>query len=247
MRLFLSRSTFFEFLDASSHLYKRVCLSACRSVRPSVCPSVSPSLVIFEGEKYAYEAHLAPCIRPCFLLTSFLLSITSFLPFPSLFSAVFGVFYFLIFILLPSAGGILMSPAISVCFPVFIFIQGPGFEWKTTSCPNEHVFPHDQLSPEDVNRSSRWHMNFNITPDVDWCQMSRNFNKNGCQMSKDAWSQQMSADLVQRTMEQKHLSPGRRSLWQIETDWDICLFLAEALFKRLLKSFIGIETTRRIS
>ena len=34
-------------------------------VRPSVRPSVCPSRVIFEGEKYAYKAHLVPCIRPC--------------------------------------------------------------------------------------------------------------------------------------------------------------------------------------
>ena len=31
-----------------------------------VRPSVRPSRVIFEGEKYAYQAHLVPCIRPCF-------------------------------------------------------------------------------------------------------------------------------------------------------------------------------------
>ena len=30
-----------EFLDAFSHLYKRVCPSVCLSVRGSVCPSVS--------------------------------------------------------------------------------------------------------------------------------------------------------------------------------------------------------------
>ena len=32
-----------HFLDASSHLYKRVCPSVCRSV----CPSVGPSRIIF--------------------------------------------------------------------------------------------------------------------------------------------------------------------------------------------------------
>ena len=32
------------FLDASSHLYKRVCPSVRRSVGPSVCPSVRPSV-----------------------------------------------------------------------------------------------------------------------------------------------------------------------------------------------------------
>ena len=37
------------------------------SVRRSVGPSVGPSRVIFKGEKYAYQAHLVPCIRPCFL------------------------------------------------------------------------------------------------------------------------------------------------------------------------------------
>ena len=35
-----------HFLDAPSHLYKKVC--------PSVRSSVGPSPVIFEGEKYAY-------------------------------------------------------------------------------------------------------------------------------------------------------------------------------------------------
>ena len=49
---------FFFFLDAPSHLYKRS------------CPSVRPSGVIFEGKKYAYQAHLVPCIRPCFFLSS---------------------------------------------------------------------------------------------------------------------------------------------------------------------------------
>ena len=34
----------FPFLDASSHLYKRVCPSVCRSVRPSVRPSVRRSV-----------------------------------------------------------------------------------------------------------------------------------------------------------------------------------------------------------
>ena len=35
---------FVQFLDASSHLYKRVCPSVRRSVGPSVCPSVRPSV-----------------------------------------------------------------------------------------------------------------------------------------------------------------------------------------------------------
>ena len=47
-------------LDAPSHLYTRSC--------PSVRRSVGPSHVIFEAEKYAYEAHLVPCIRSCFYL-----------------------------------------------------------------------------------------------------------------------------------------------------------------------------------
>ena len=54
------------FLDATSHLYKRSCSSVRPQVRRSVGPSVGPSRVIFEGEKYAYQAHLVPCIRPCF-------------------------------------------------------------------------------------------------------------------------------------------------------------------------------------
>ena len=33
-----------KFLDAPSHLYKRVCPSVRPSVRPSVCPSVRPSV-----------------------------------------------------------------------------------------------------------------------------------------------------------------------------------------------------------
>ena len=33
-----------SFLDASSHLYKRVCPSVCPSVRPHVRPSVRPSV-----------------------------------------------------------------------------------------------------------------------------------------------------------------------------------------------------------
>ena len=47
--LFVFLTAFF-FLDAPSHLYKRV----CPSVGPSVRPSDGPSPVIFEGEKYAY-------------------------------------------------------------------------------------------------------------------------------------------------------------------------------------------------
>ena len=42
------------FLDAPSHLYKRLCPSVGPSVRPSVGPSVRPSRVIFEVEKYVY-------------------------------------------------------------------------------------------------------------------------------------------------------------------------------------------------
>ena len=38
------RGTCFLFLDAFSHLYKRVCLSVRRSVRPSVRPSVTHEL-----------------------------------------------------------------------------------------------------------------------------------------------------------------------------------------------------------
>ena len=45
-------------LDASSHLYKRVCPSVRLSIRPSVCPSVCPSI--------HPSAHLSvrPSIRP---------------------------------------------------------------------------------------------------------------------------------------------------------------------------------------
>ena len=39
---------FFFFLDASSHLYMRVCPSVRMSVCPSVCPSVGPSVSIKE-------------------------------------------------------------------------------------------------------------------------------------------------------------------------------------------------------
>ena len=68
------------FLDAPSHLYKRLC--------PSVRPSVRMSRVIFEGEKNAYKAHLVLCIRPCsfspcfFLLNLFVLFL---LPYFSIF------------------------------------------------------------------------------------------------------------------------------------------------------------------
>ena len=47
------------------------------SVLPSVHRSVGPSRVIFEGEKYAYQAHLVPCIRPYFVIHS--LSLISYL------------------------------------------------------------------------------------------------------------------------------------------------------------------------
>ena len=33
--------------------------------RISMRGRVRPTRVIFEGEKYAYQAHLVPCIRPC--------------------------------------------------------------------------------------------------------------------------------------------------------------------------------------
>ena len=209
----------------------------------SPCPTAvykALFLSFFSSDSFFFFGLVSLCSPPFFahFLSAFYHFFFGFSLFA--FSAVFGVFYFLIFILLPSAGGILMSPAISVCFPVFIFIQGPGFEWKTTSCPNEHVFPHDQLSPEDVNRSSRWHMNFNVTPDVDWCQMSRNFNKNGCQMSKDAWSQQMSADLVQRTMEWKHLSPGRRSVWQGRIEISV-FFWQKLSSNAFCKALLGLK------
>ena len=62
----LDYSVLYLFLDAPSHLYMRSCLSVRPSVRPSVRLSVCPSRVFFEGEKYAFQAHLVPCIRPCY-------------------------------------------------------------------------------------------------------------------------------------------------------------------------------------
>ena len=64
------------FLDAFSHLYKRVCLSVRPSVRPSVGPSVRRSVTnelkpcksaVFDQNycQYQRERILWPCIRPC--------------------------------------------------------------------------------------------------------------------------------------------------------------------------------------
>ena len=64
------------FLDAFSHLYKRVCPSVRRSVRPSVRPFVRPSVThefkpcisaVFDQNYYQYQREriLWPCIRPC--------------------------------------------------------------------------------------------------------------------------------------------------------------------------------------
>ena len=46
------------FLDASTHLYKRVCPSISRSVRLSVCESVRPSRVFFKSRKLANLTNL---------------------------------------------------------------------------------------------------------------------------------------------------------------------------------------------
>ena len=55
---------FNAFLDASSHLYKRV----CPSVGPSVRPLVRNAFVkIAENGVMQGEAHLMSCIRPCFM------------------------------------------------------------------------------------------------------------------------------------------------------------------------------------
>ena len=51
------------FLDASSHLYKRVCPSACPYVRPSVCPYVR-----YQFRNTANGRILLPA-RACFFLT----------------------------------------------------------------------------------------------------------------------------------------------------------------------------------
>ena len=47
----------FQFLDASSHLYKRVCPSVGPSVRPSVGPSVGPSVrrSVRQSVRYAFS------------------------------------------------------------------------------------------------------------------------------------------------------------------------------------------------
>jgi len=78
-RLFLcfSSMSFEFFLDAFSHLYKRVCPSVRPSVRPSVGPSVRRSVThelkpcksaVFDQNycQYQRERILWPCIRPCF-------------------------------------------------------------------------------------------------------------------------------------------------------------------------------------
>ena len=55
--------TFMEhFLDASTHLYKRVCPSVGPPVGPSVGPSVGPERLLSD----AYYAHLMPGIRACY-------------------------------------------------------------------------------------------------------------------------------------------------------------------------------------
>ena len=63
------------FLDAFSHLYKRVCPSVGRSVGWSVGRTRVEILkkCRFRPELLAVQArtHLMPCIRPCFLLSSF--------------------------------------------------------------------------------------------------------------------------------------------------------------------------------
>ena len=61
-----------NFLDASSHLYKRLCPSVRRSVRPSVRrshTSWNPAKKPFWPKLLAVRAwtHLMPCIRPCLL------------------------------------------------------------------------------------------------------------------------------------------------------------------------------------
>ena len=75
----VAQDTQLHFMDASSHLYKRV----CPSVRPSVCPLVHPSVrrlvthelrpcksAVFLPKLLPVRArtHLMPCIRPCFVL-----------------------------------------------------------------------------------------------------------------------------------------------------------------------------------
>ena len=58
LSIFLYQNRKFQFLDAPSHLYRRLCPSVRPSVGPSVGPSVRPSVrpsrVIFEDEKNAY-------------------------------------------------------------------------------------------------------------------------------------------------------------------------------------------------
>ena len=59
----LSHLPFSQFLDASSHLYKRVCPSVRPSVRRSVRPSVTPSLRRLLGASYAeYSALFSQCV-----------------------------------------------------------------------------------------------------------------------------------------------------------------------------------------
>ena len=56
-----------QFLDASSHLYKRVCPSVRRSVRPSVRPSVGHAFVKNKGNqhfwaKYCHRRYIRPSL-----------------------------------------------------------------------------------------------------------------------------------------------------------------------------------------
>ena len=56
-----------EFLDASSHLYKRV----CPSVHPSVCPSIRPSVGLSRMLSLKRcETHLTANIRTCLKRTT---------------------------------------------------------------------------------------------------------------------------------------------------------------------------------
>ena len=60
--------TFFFFLDAFSHLYKRVCPSVRPSVGPSVGPSVRPSHTSWISEKWAdFEQNSVRNMRLCHL------------------------------------------------------------------------------------------------------------------------------------------------------------------------------------
>ena len=56
------QTKYIQFLDASTHHYKRVCPFVCPSVRPSVCPSVQPS--IHPTDRPSIHPSIRPFVRP---------------------------------------------------------------------------------------------------------------------------------------------------------------------------------------